>query len=561
MQVPVRHNNSDPCSEELRLAALRTYGVLDTPAEGPYDDITRLLAQLCQTPVALISFIETDRQWFKSEVGLGIRQTPRDISFCQHAILQTDVLIIPDAMADDRFRHNPLVVGPPHFRFYAGAPLINPDGHALGTLCVLDYQPRTLSENQVEALRTLARQVMTQLELRRLLAEKNQAFDDLKRMDEYLRRAKGEADAANRAKDRFFAVLSHELRAPLHPALMISASLASEPEMPERFREDIQLIHRNIALEASLIDSMLDLTRISNGKLELHVQPLDLRRIVADAVATAQKEAEAKSITVSLEAIRHGFVNGDSPKLQQVFGNLLRNAIKFTPTGGSIQVRMSSSGGTFQIAVSDDGVGIDKDVLPRVFEAFEQGRSGVTREYGGLGLGLAICKGIVTAHGGSITASSAGKDRGTTMTVELPALAMPDRAEAGPPAAAPTTSAAPGALNILLVEDHEDTLRAMARLLRKLEHSVTTATSVGDALAAASKSDFDLVISDVGLPDGTGLELMRSLLARKPCKGIALTGYGMESDIDSTRKAGFAAHLTKPVSFQDLASMIQKVSR
>ena len=562
LQSPTRDNISDACANEKRLAALHQYGVLDSPKEPAYDDITRLAAHVCQVPTALISFVDKDRQWFKSAIGLDVTQTPTNVSICAHALLEDGLFIVPDTLEDERFKNNPLVIGEPHLRFYAGALLVSLNGTPLGTLCVLDYVPRELTAYQVEMLRALARQVMTLLELRRLVAEKDRALKEQQRLEETLIAAKQEADAANKAKDRFFAVLSHELRAPLHPALMISAALATDEGIPERFREDLQVVHRNIELEASLIDSMLDLTRIGNGKLELHVQRLDIDQILNDSVGMCRSEAAAKSVSLTLDtaATQHRCVNGDAPKLQQVFGNLLRNAIKFTPAGGRVAVRSTiAANGALRVEVEDTGVGIDPEVLPRVFEAFEQGRSAVTREYGGLGLGLAICKGIVSAHGGTISAASNGKDTGTTLTVELPALAAEAPADAALPAlpwAARQTS-----LKILLVEDHEDTLRAMARLLRKLEHSVTTATCVIDALDAASKNDFDLVISDLGLPDGTGLELMRSLLVRRPCKGIALTGYGMESDIDSTREAGFAAHLTKPVNFQDLATAIQRISR
>lgn len=684
MQTPAFDAVFDACANEKRLAVLHGYRVLDTAPEQAYDDIAQLAAFICGTPMATVTFVDRERQWYKSEIGIGLKETPANTSICAHALVHEDVLVVADTLGDERFRNNPYVKGPPGIRFYAGSPLISPQGYVLGTLCVLDLVPRQLSEKQIEALRTLARQVMTLLELRRLVIEKDAALEQQRRLEGAVRRseerfrfttgatgitlfnqdrdlrytwvdnvipgqgssdivgktdlevmhtivdleklirakrevlrtgegkrlevidpmpdgtrryhdvvlepirndlgdvvglmgastditerklaeqqlaqAKAEADAANRAKDRFFAVLSHELRAPLHPALMIAAALAGDEQMPERFREDIQLVYRNIELEANLIDSMLDLTRIANGKLELHVQRLDLGQILSDCVAMCRSEAAAKSIELVLECgAAHHCVNGDAPKLQQVFGNIVRNAIKFTPAGGRVAVRSSiSPDGRLRVEVTDTGVGIDPEVLPKVFEAFEQGRSAVTREFGGLGLGLAICKGIVGAHGGKIWASSAGKGKGTTMTVELPAS---EPAPVETKMAAPQEISGPGSLKILLVEDHEDTLRAMARLLRKLEHSVITATCVVDALDAADKNEFDLVISDLGLPDGTGLELMRSVLEKRPCKGIALTGYGMESDIDSTRQAGFNAHLTKPVNFQALASAIQRVSR
>jgi signal transduction histidine kinase/GAF domain-containing protein len=685
METPACASITDGHADDRRMAILDQYAILDTPRESAYDDITRLASQICATPIALISFIEKDRQWFKSKVGVEMSETPLGVSICAHALLENEMLVVPDTLGDDRFKDNPLVAGEPHLRFYAGAVLRSPGGVALGTLCVLDYVSRELTTGQLESLSALARQVMRLLELRHLVAAQSEALQEQRRLEEslvqneqrfrfttratgitlfnqdtdlrytwinnaiagysassvldkreeeiahsiedfpaliaakrcvlasgkgtrievinrlasgqrefhaldiepmhdisgaviglmgasvnitdrklaeeQLAHAKQEADAANKAKDRFFAVLSHELRAPLAPALMITATLAGDSEMPERYREDIQLVHRNIELEASLIDSMLDLTRIANGKLELHVQCVDAHRLLSDSVAMCRTEAADKSVQVTFDAgAQKHWMNGDAPKLQQVFGNLLRNAVKFTPPGGRVAVRSANTvNGGLCIEVSDTGVGISPDVLPKVFEAFEQGRSAVTREYGGLGLGLAICKGIVNAHRGTISVASPGKDQGTTLTVELPTVAAPAMSDVGP--LTPQTAHGPVALKILLVEDHVDTLRAMARLLRKLDHSVTTATCVVEALDAASKDEFDLVISDLGLPDGTGIELMRSLLERGPFKGIALTGYGMESDIDSTRAAGFAAHLTKPVSSQDLASVIQRLSR
>jgi CheY-like chemotaxis protein len=211
-----------------------------------------------------------------------------------------------------------------------------------------------------------------------------------------------------------------------------------------------------------------------------------------------------------------------------------------------------------KIEVSDQGVGITPEVLPHVFNTFEQGAKSVTHRFGGLGLGLAICKGIVEAHGGGISATSEGKGRGATVSVVLPGAGVPQALT--PAAAAPVEARPRVALKILLVDDHRDTLRAMSRLLGRDEHHVTTATSVTTAMKAADADDFDLLISDIGLEDGTGLELMKALLARRPIKGIALTGYGMESDIQRTREAGFGRHLTKPVNLMELQAAIQEMA-
>jgi CheY-like chemotaxis protein len=264
---------------------------------------------------------------------------------------------------------------------------------------------------------------------------------------------------------------------------------------------------------------------------------------------------------MDLGAARH-IVRGDSTRLQQVFWNLINNAIKFTPDEGTIIVRSSNTDdGQVRVEITDTGAGIDPVLLPKLFTAFEQGDVRAARKFAGLGLGLAISRKLAEAHGGTITASSMGRGHGSTFTVDLPAQDEFAR-NAATPSERPATHfpSAARVLNVLLVEDHEPTLRALERLLRKIGHRVTGVTSVASASAAAAHDWFDLIISDLGLPDGSGLDLMRQL--REPYSGraIALTGYGMESDIEASREVGFTEHLTKPVDMAALDAAIRRVA-
>jgi signal transduction histidine kinase len=512
--------------------------------------------------------VDRSRQWFKSEVGVSLRQTPLEVSICAQALLENEFLVVPDLQLDDRFKNNPLCTREPNFRFYAGALLRSPEGVALGTLCVMDQQPRELSAEQLDALRALSRQVMTQLELRRLLAAKAAALEAEQKADEEVRAALSLANSAAKAKDYFLAMLSHELRTPLAPAMMTASAMATDESLAEHIREDAQLIARNLELEMRLIDDLLDVTRIVAGKLRLRLERLDVHALINNCIAVCRADPSARDIAIELDlrAENHE-VTADAAKLQQVLWNLLKNAIKFTPAPGKITVSTSSDsagdlagdcGGNLRITVADTGIGIDPEMLPRLFTPFEQGSAFVTEQFGGLGLGLTICKGIVAAHGGKISAVSAGKDRGTAVTVELASAQMPAQV----PAAFPSQELCEGPrsqLSILLVEDHEDTRRAMKRLLGRLNHRVITANCVNEALHAAKAETFDLVISDLGLPDGTGLDLMRKLLEDQPIPGIALTGYAMEADIEDAFAAGFARHLTKPINFSDLEEAIRSL--
>jgi PAS domain S-box-containing protein len=371
------------------------------------------------------------------------------------------------------------------------------------------------------------------------------------------RAARAEAERASEAKSEFLATLSHELRTPLTPVLLTVSLMESNPDLHPQLRDDVTTIRRNVELESQLISDLLDLTRITRGKLQLDEQDTDLHLIVRRAIDICQREASAK-LTVDLRATRHT-VRGDSTRLQQVFWNLINNAIKFTPEDATITVRSyDARDGRVAVEVRDTGAGIDPAVLPRIFDAFEQGEVRSARQQAGLGLGLAISKKLAEAHGGTIIAESAGRGRGATFTVELPLTDAPVRA--GLPYSPTPVPTASRPLNVLLVEDHEPTLRVMERLLRQIGHRVTGVTSVASATAAARHDGFDLIISDLGLPDGSGLDIIRELRDRYAGRSIALTGYGMESDIAASRAAGFTEHLTKPVDLAALDAAIRRVS-
>jgi signal transduction histidine kinase len=392
-----------------------------------------------------------------------------------------------------------------------------------------------------------------------VVAERKRAYDERDQILQRERSARAEAEQANRAKDQFLAVLSHELRTPLTPVLLATTLLEKSPDLPQDLAEHVQMIRRNVELEARLIDDLLDLTRITRGKLQLNPANVDVHELLRRAMGIACPDRSA-DLVVQLEATRH-HVQGDPARLQQVFWNLLSNAVKFTPSGKSITVRTSNAEdqSVIEAEISDSGAGIEPQFLPRLFNAFEQGDTARARRFGGLGLGLAIAKALVEAHGGTIAARSAGLDAGATFTVRLPAVAAPQPDGSDPFPRRPPAGRTVARAKVLLVEDHEETLRLLARLLTNLGHDVVTASSIKTAQEAARAQQFDLLISDLGLPDGMGYELMRSLRTANHLRGIALSGYGMSEDIQLSREAGFAEHLVKPVDIRALEEAIARV--
>ena len=380
-----------------------------------------------------------------------------------------------------------------------------------------------------------------------------------KRAEENLEAAKIAAEKANQAKDDFLALLSHELRTPLTPALVAASYLGEHKDLAPEFREEVTAIWRNVQLEAHLIDDLLDVTRITRGKIEIHHAAIDVHRLLHNAVQIAQNDISEKQIelTIKLGAANH-YVWADSVRIQQVFWNLLNNAVKFTPQGGRIAIRSSNEDGKFVFEISDTGIGIAPERQLRIFEPFHQGERSITRRFGGLGLGLTISKTLLDLHGGTISVKSAGRNRGTTFRVFLDLLREPLAASADDTDANATTSTG---LRILLVDDHLDTRAVLSRLLTKCGHEVATAHSVKSAREVLESRKFDTLISDIGLPDDSGYNLVREAKRRQPLRAIALSGFGMEADIRLSAEAGFDYHITKPVDFNKLRALLQNIAQ
>jgi len=374
-----------------------------------------------------------------------------------------------------------------------------------------------------------------------------------------LQEAKEAAEAANRSKDRFLAVLSHELRTPLTPALMVAGALERDSGLPKEYRPDIAMLRRNLELETKLIDDLLDLSRIISGKLVLQRESVDMNALINHVCDICRPQIAEKDLSLVLDlAPALGPVHADSSRLQQVLWNVIKNAAKFTPENGKITIATRAAGEMAEATVEDTGVGIPAESIVKIFEAFEQGDSRVVKQFGGLGLGLAISKVIVELHGGSIVAESGGPGRGSKFTIRLPldSNIMP----AAPTSEPIATSDQNPSLRVLIVEDHPDTAEMLARLLQATGYIAESAGTVAGALELASVNPFDVVVSDVGLPDGSGYELMRHLRKRHGLKGIAMSGYGMEEDVRKSIEAGFSEHLVKPVDFSRLATALRKLT-
>jgi signal transduction histidine kinase/CheY-like chemotaxis protein len=390
---------------------------------------------------------------------------------------------------------------------------------------------------------------ITAMAIAAAIAERNRAQASIEQQ-------KDAVEAANRTKDNFLAMLSHELRTPLTPVMAALDVLEVDGARSPEAKNSLSMIRRNVELESQLIDDLLDLTRIAKDKLQLRFGPLDAHEVINNVVEICRPEAQARNLTLHLN-LRSGahHVSGDAAKFQQIVWNLLKNAIKFTADDGEITI--SSSNPETQliaIAVHDTGIGIEPEIMNRIFDPFEQGERAFQRRYGGLGLGLAISKSLAQAHGGTLIARSEGRDHGSTFVFTMKTVPPPPRIVK---LTSPVAESRP--LRILLVDDHQDTCVALERLLIRRGHLVAAAHNVRSAMEAAAGNSFDLLISDIALPDGTGTELMTYLRAISQIPGIAISGFGMNGDVEKSLEAGFTEHLVKPVKMENLEAAIDRV--
>ena len=403
-----------PPDEDERLAALRSLDVLDTPTEERFDRITRLARRLFDVPIVLVSLVDSDRQWFKSCVGLPMRETPRNHSFCAHAILQHQTLVIPDTHCEARFERHPLVVSEPYVRFYAGQPLRSPEGYSLGTLCLIDHRPRTLGGEELAALRDLASVVEDELsavELNRALTAQRQATTSLTAANEQLERMSA-------IKSEFVSIVSHEFRTALTGIQGFSELLRDEELSVAEVREFAGDINANAVRLNRLINDLLDLDRMESGKMTLVRQPLLLDDVVSGVVEQLRPLLAKHPTTLEL-GIGDRPIVGDCDKLTQVCMNLLSNAVKYSPGGGPIVVSTGLRDGEAVMRVSDGGIGIAPEAIERIFERFSRVESGPSRFIKGTGLGLPIVRQIAELHGGRAWAESRPGE-GSAFYVALP---------------------------------------------------------------------------------------------------------------------------------------------
>lgn len=392
-----------PKNENDRIEALNQYNILDSLPESDFDDITKIAAEICESPIALVSFIDSDRQWFKSHYGMDTTETPRAYSFCAHAILDPqEVLLVPNSSQDARFSGNPLATGKPHVVFYAGAPLVNPEGHPLGTLCVIDNKPKALSQKQIDALKALANQVVAQLELRKKVRE-------MKTMTEKL-------EKANEALNRFAYSCSHDMKAPLANITMLTAMLQTEYGdcLDKRGQQCVGHLNSSAGKLRQLVDGILSYSKIPEILLQ-EKDEVNVNQLLADILDLI---AIPDNITIKYED-NLPVIKTYKVALQQILQNLISNAVKYNDKKqGLIQIELTESDGYWKFAVYDNGPGIAKEDQEKIFEVFQT--LGLKDRFGnkGSGIGLSTVKKLVEELGGQIIVNSQ-EGEGTVFEFDL----------------------------------------------------------------------------------------------------------------------------------------------
>lgn len=522
-----------PENEIERLAALKRYNILDTLPDNAFDDATKLVSYICGVPIAHISFIDESRQWFKSEIGVGVSEVPREISFCNYTIMDTKMVEISDTHLNETFKNDPNVTGGFNVRFYAGVPLTTPDGYNIGTLCAVDHVVKELDDNQRNALSIVAKHVMAQLEL----GTKNYELYTQRKI----------AERAVLAKDNFLANMSHEIRTPLN-AIIGFTDLLAQTDLDHTQREyidSVQIAGENLLI---IINDILDLSKIESGNLTIEMEPFNLKKTLKHVYnllkVKTQKDVE---FNLYLDADMPDNVIGDQGRLNQILVNLVGNSLKFTSEGEVTvsvkKVEETDDNYTLRFSVKDTGIGIPKNKLKTIFERFTQGEESTTRTFGGTGLGLNIVKQLVELHKGEIHVKSE-PTRGSEFF-----FFITYKKTIAPGTVSKSVSKNDlGSLKILLCEDNVLNQKLVKSVIQNFGFELDVAANGDEGIELLSHNEYDLVLMDLQMPVKDGYQttdyIRNEMNSSIPV--IAMTAHSLIGEQERCYQAGMNGYVPKP---------------
>lgn len=532
-----------PDNELERVQLLKDLEILDTEMESTYDEITRLASIICDTPICLVSLVDDNRQWFKSRHGLDAAETPRELAFCSHAILENKPFIIEDAREDERFFDNPLVTEAPNVIFYAGIPLEVADGLNVGTLCAIDNKPKKLSSDQIEALQCLANQVQTQLKLRL----KNK-----------------ELKMAMKAKSSFFANTSHEIRTPMNGIIGMT-NILLESQNDEETLQSLNVINNCCNDLLTIINDILDFSKLESGKVDLENAPFDLCNSFKQCIDLLESNAKKKDLKLQCETEFDKFwVIGDRTRFNQVIINLLSNAIKFSQNSyvnlKLKKIKEEDKLLTLQISVEDHGIGLPQEQIDKLFQPFVQAESSTSRRFGGTGLGLSICKGLVKAMGGEIWIDSVeGKGSTFHFTIKVKETEEIKLEPVKREVSLDLSFSEKYPHKILVVEDNRVNQQIMLKFLSRLGYNSDIAANGVEALECLERKNYDIIFMDCQMPIMDGFEATQEIIKikkeEKP-KIIALTASNTNEEKKKCKEVGMDEFLSKPISISRIADSL-----
>ena len=535
-----------PQNELERLAALKRYNILDTLPDNAFDDATRLVSYICGVPIAHISFIDENRQWFKSEIGIGVSEVPREISFCQYTIMESEMVEIDDTFLNERFKDDPNVTGGFKIRFYAGIPLTTPDGYNIGTICAIDHVSKKLNENQRNALSIIAKHVIAQLELR----TKNIELAAQKKI----------AERAVLARDSFLANMSHEIRTPLNAVIGFTELLSKTKldEVQHDYIDSVQIAGENLLL---IINDILDLSKIESGNLTIDADTFNLKKTLKHIYNLLKvKVPKEVEFNLFLDADMPETVIGDQGRLNQILVNLISNALKFTKEGDvTVSVKKvdeTADHYSLRFSVKDTGIGIHEDKHKTIFERFTQAEEITTRTYGGTGLGLNIVKQLIELHNAEIHIKSK-EGRGSEFFFVL----TYKKASHNKIEVKTSLENNLGKLKILLCEDNVLNQKLAKSVIHNFGFELDIANNGEEGISFLSKNKYDLVLMDLQMPVLDGIQTAQYIRNEMnlTIPIVAMTAHSLIGEQERCYKAGMNAYVPKPFKQALLLKAIKTV--